>query len=96
MSKKAFDKIMAGAEAALAYAKGDTAGSVTHHIETIDVAAIRKSLALSQAQFAARFGLDKGAVVEWEHGRRRPDRAARVLLKVIAKNPQAVEDALSE
>jgi len=92
---KAFDKIMAGADAALAYSRGDKAGSVTHDIETVDVAALRKSMALSQAQFAVRFGLDKNAVIEWEHGRRRPDRSARVLLRVIAKHPDAVVDALA-
>jgi len=95
MSKKAFDKIMAGVEEAIAYAHGETAGSVTHTVETVDVAALRKSMGLSQAQFAARFCLDKSAVQEWEHGRRRPDRSARVLLRVIAKHPEAVVDALN-
>jgi putative transcriptional regulator len=32
---------------------------------------------------------------DWEQGRRRPDRAARAYLKVIAKKPKAVEEALA-
>lgn len=61
---------------------------------SIDVAAMRKRMKLSQAKFAARYGFDVRALQEWEQGRRRPDRAARILLKVIEKHPEAVEDAL--
>ena len=94
MRKDHFDQLMAGAGDALAYAQGDTSRGVTHSVATVDVAAIRKKLDLSQAQFADTFGLEKSAVQEWEHGRRRPDRAARVLLRVIERNPEAVKDAL--
>jgi len=31
---------------------------------------------------------------DWEQGRRRPDRAARVYLTVIARHPEAVVEAL--
>lgn len=62
--------------------------------DTVDVAAIRKGQKLSQARFAARYGFDVRALQEWEQGRRQPDRAARILLKVIEKHPEAVEDAL--
>lgn len=58
--------------------------------------AIRERLGLSQAAFAARFNLDVRAVQDWEQGRRRPDRAARTLLRVIDANPQAVELALKK
>jgi putative transcriptional regulator len=98
MSKKAFNKIIAGAEAALAYAKGDKTGAVTHAVrvpEGIDVRAVRRRLKLSQARFAARFGLDVRTLQDWEQGRRRPDRATRVLLTVIASDPKAVERALA-
>jgi putative transcriptional regulator len=62
--------------------------------EAVDVADIRGSLALSQAAFARKFGLDVTAVQAWEQGRRRPDRTARILLAVIAKEPEAVLRAL--
>jgi len=32
---------------------------------------------------------------DWEQGRRRPDRAARAYLTVIAHRPDAVEEALA-
>lgn len=62
--------------------------------ETIDVAAVRGRLGLSQARFAAAFGLDVDAVQAWEQNRRRPDRTARILLAVIAREPEAVRRAL--
>jgi putative transcriptional regulator len=61
-----------------------------------NVRAVRQSLKLTQEEFAARFGLPLGTVRDWEQGAHRPDRAAQVLLRVIAKNPEAVIRALKE
>ncbi|MFN0106508.1 MAG: helix-turn-helix domain-containing protein [Bryobacteraceae bacterium] len=73
----------------------DIPARVTHvHVPVIDVRAIRRNLKLSQTQFAARFGFASASVRNWEQGRTRPDGPARVLLAVIAKHPEAVEDAL--
>jgi putative transcriptional regulator len=60
------------------------------------ILALRKRMKLSRQKFADRFGLDARAIQEWEQGRRIPDRAARVLLTVIDRNPSAVEKALAE
>jgi len=62
--------------------------------DQVDVAALRARLDLSQASFAQTFGLDLGAVQAWEQQRRRPDRTARILLAVIAREPDAVIRAL--
>ena len=62
--------------------------------EAVDVAAIRHRLELSQRQFADRFGLALSTVREWEQGRRRPDRCARILLRVIERDDKAVVRAL--
>jgi putative transcriptional regulator len=66
----------------------------TVYVPVIDVRATRKSLGLSQAEFAARFGFHPATLRNWEQGRTRPDGPARVLLAVIARHPEAVEDAL--
>lgn len=58
------------------------------------IVAVRKRLKLSRQKFADRFGLDARAVQDWEQGRRVPDRAARVLLTVIDRDPEAVVRAL--
>ena len=60
------------------------------------ILALRKRMKLSRQKFADRFGLDARALQDWEQGRRVPDRAARVLLTVIDRDPEAVERALAE
>jgi hypothetical protein len=52
-----------------------------------------KRLGLSQSQFASRFG-SPPTLRNWEQGRSHPDAPTRVLLAVIAKHPEAVEDVL--
>jgi len=91
-------RLVAGLTEALAHARGELAlPSYTVTVpEHVDVAKLRHRLGLSQAAFARAFGLDVTALHAWEQGRRRPDRAARVLLAVIAKEPQAVLGALAE
>ena len=58
------------------------------------VRALRQKLDLTQKQFAARFHLPLGTVRDWEQNAHRPDKAAQVLLTVIARDPDAVERAL--
>ena len=58
------------------------------------VRALRERLKLTQEEFAARFHLPLGTVRDWEQGAHRPDKAAQVLLKVIARDPEAVARAL--
>ena len=60
------------------------------------VQAIRQRMNLTQEEFAQRFGLPLGTVRDWEQGAHRPDRAAQVLLRVIAKDPDAVIRALED
>jgi putative transcriptional regulator len=61
---------------------------------TVDVAAIRHRLALTQSEFAARFGFSPGNVRNWEQGHREPDGVARVYLKIIENHPKVVDEAL--
>lgn len=90
-------RMIAGLREAVAHAQGRAAlAEYTVTVPTrIDVAKTRKALGLSQRAFARRFGLDVTAIHAWEQGRRRPDRAARVLLAVIAREPEAVRRALA-
>ncbi|MDL2280217.1 helix-turn-helix domain-containing protein [Desulfovibrio sp. OttesenSCG-928-G11] len=67
-----------------------------HVPEKVNVKAIRTELGLSQAGFAARFGLSLHTLRNWEQGKRTPDPAARAYLKVIAKAPDVVTGILAE
>lgn len=68
---------------------------MAHVPDEVDVRAIRKRLALTRVEFANRFGFSPDAVKEWEIVRRAPDRAARVLLKIVERDPEAVRRALA-
>lgn len=61
---------------------------------TSEIRSIRRALGLTQEEFAKRFELPLGSVRDWEQGSHKPDQAARVLLKVIAFDPQFVQQAL--
>jgi putative transcriptional regulator len=95
-SPSAGRRIIASLKEAVAWAEGkDVEVRVTTvEVPTIDVRATRESLGLSQAAFAAKFGFQPATLKNWEQGRTRPDGPARVLLAVIARHPDAVEDAL--
>lgn len=93
---KAGESIIRGAREALSYARGEKDGFVAHVPEAIDVKAVRQGTGLSQAKFATQFGFSLDAVRNWEQGRRQPELAARALLMVIEREPDAVRRALSD
>jgi putative transcriptional regulator len=97
MSKRAFDKIMSGLDDARAFLDGtaDKRRYRVHVPENVDVKKIRTRLGLSQETFAATYGFAVSAVRDWEQGRRRPERSARILLKIVEKEPEAVTRALA-
>jgi putative transcriptional regulator len=66
-----------------------------HVPAAIDVAKIRRRLGLSQAEFSRRFGFKAASVKDWEQGRAAPTGPVRAYLKVIDKDPDAVERALT-
>src|SRR3954454_21448083 len=54
------------------------------------ITAVREKTGLSQAKFAKLLGVSVRTLQEWEQGRRAPSGAARMLLLIAAKNPQAL------
>ncbi|GAB3129505.1 helix-turn-helix domain-containing protein [Novispirillum itersonii] len=91
-------KILAGMREAVAFAEGkpvDVRETIVRTPAEVDVKAIRERLGLSQQAFATQFGFSPGTVRNWEQGHRHPEGPARVLLKVIEKDPNAVLRALS-
>jgi putative transcriptional regulator len=61
-----------------------------------DVRALRMRLGLTQDAFAARFGFSVDAIRQYESHRRIPTGAVRTLLRVIARQPDAVVRALAD
>ena len=90
------ERIIRGLDQAIAWASGEDVPVrvTTIQVPAIDVRTLRRKLRLSQSEFAARFGFPPATLKNWEQGRTRPEGPARVLLAVIARHPDAVEDAL--
>lgn len=90
------DSIRRGLQEAITYARGEAdARAYRVHVPVhVDVAAIRRKLGMTQAEFAGRFGFSLETLRHWEQGKRRPEGAARAYLTVIARAPDAVRAAL--
>jgi putative transcriptional regulator len=89
---KAFDKIAAGLEDAIAFVQGDeTRGRIA---AGPDVKAIRAKTKLSQAKFAAKLRVPVATLRDWEQHRRSPDAPARTLLGMVDADPKAAMDLI--
>ncbi len=55
---------------------------------------VRKRLGFSQAEFAERIDVSLDTIRNWEQGKRSPTGAAKALLKVLEKAPEAALAAL--
>jgi putative transcriptional regulator len=89
------EEILQGARESLGAIKGDTTAVRVTIIPRIDVGEIRRRLKMTQAEFSRAFGLSLDSVKNWEQGHRSPEGPAKVLLAVIAKDPQSVQKALA-
>jgi len=96
MKAKEFKKLLEGVRelgSALRGEKGVVAR--VDHIAPDSVVAIRAKLGLSQSEFARVFGISLDTLQNWEQGRRKPSGAARVLLKVAERHPEAILEAVA-
>jgi putative transcriptional regulator len=64
--------------------------------KTVEVPAVKVRMAagLSQSEFARLLGVSVRTLQGWEQGRREPTGAARVLLRIAEKNPDALRNVL--
>jgi putative transcriptional regulator len=92
MRKALFDELLESVREGGAILRGERAASREFHLEDPDVRSLRESYGLSQPKFAALLGISVATLRNWEQGRRRPEGSARVLLRIVAKHPDAVLD----
>jgi len=95
VNKKNFEKLVKSVKEAGQIKRGELRPSRVFRFGAEDVRAIRTRLGKSQSEFALMIGVSVSTLQNWEQGRRQPDGPARALLKVAAKNPKAVAEALS-
>lgn len=87
------DELAEAMAEALAHASGaPVEGTRVHAVDTdmVDPKAIRRHLKLTQEQMAHFLGTSVSGYRKWEQGQRQPSGAARTLLRVMEKEPEAV------
>ncbi len=95
MKNEDFRELVASVRQAGRIKRGELPAARSFEFAPADIAAIRKSLDLSQSQFALMIGVSVSTLQNWEQGRRKPEGPAQALLKVAAENPKAVAEALA-
>ena len=90
----AFSGIMAGLEEAMAYEKGQAKAATLARkssLPDVDARLVRKSMQMTQKEFARILGVSVRTVEAWETGRSVPTPTARKLMFLISRNPGLVE-----
>ena len=60
-----------------------------------DIAALRRFLGLTQADFAQALGISIHTLRNWEQGRRLPEGPALALLRIAARHPKIIRENLN-
>lgn len=94
MRDELFNELVASVREGGAILRGELKPARSTRIEVPNIKRIRENYKLSQGQFAGMLGISTATLQNWEQGRRTPKGAARVLLQVAAKHPDAVWDVV--
>ena len=94
MKDTAFEELLISVRQAGRIRRGTLKPSRVSVFRPADVRAVRAKLGTSQTEFALMIGVSVATLRNWEQGRRTPDGPALALLRVAARNPKAVIEAL--
>ena len=94
MRTQDFNEWLKSLDEARAIRAGKRKPSRVIKFKPIEVKMIRKRLRVSQTQFAHLIGVSAATLRNWEQGRTYPEGAARALLKIAARRPDAVLETL--
>jgi putative transcriptional regulator len=94
MNDEFFRELEASVREGGAILRGEKLPSRSFVFDGPDVKKVRESFGLTQIEFAILLGISVKTLRNWEQGRRQPEGAARVLLQVAAKHPEAVWDVV--
>lgn len=90
MRAELFEELLESIKQGGAILRGEMKPSRVFEFDQPDVRSIRNHYRLSQAKFAGMLGISVSTLRNWEQGRRKPEGAARVLLRVAAQHPDAI------
>jgi putative transcriptional regulator len=91
-----FEQLKSGLEDSVAYSKGNLSLKTAvlpvppPAVSANDVRALRQSLHMSQAVFAATLNVSPRTIQSWEQGLREPSDAALRMIQIIRVNPGVV------
>ncbi len=94
MKKDLFEELLQSVREGAAILRGNSKASRAFTIGEPDVRQVRAKYHLSQPKFAALMGISPATLRNWEQGRRKPPGSARILLRVVARHPEAVLDVV--
>jgi putative transcriptional regulator len=94
LKKELFEELVASVREGASVLRGRAEASRTFEIELPDVKRIRTRYHISQKEFASLLGISVKTLQNWEQGRRIPKGPAQILLRVVAKHPDAVWDVV--
>ena len=94
MKNEDFDLLLSSIKEAGDIKSGKKKPSRVFEIDAPEIKMVRKSLSVSQVDFAMMIGVSVRTLQNWEQGRRKPEGPAKALLRIASKNPQAVLEAL--
>jgi putative transcriptional regulator len=94
MKKELFDELLQSVRQGGAILRGEKKPARIYEFSEPDVRSIREQYGLSQDKFASLMGISLATLRNWEQGRRKPEGAARILLRVAAKHPEAILDVV--
>lgn len=94
MKEVAFKELLTSIRQAGRIRRGILKASRVTTFRPADVKSVREKLNASQTEFALMIGVSVATLRNWEQGRRTPDGPALALLRVAARNPRAVAEAL--
>ena len=96
MKDELFTELLESVRQGGAIVRGKMPPSRAFEFAEPDVRLIRERYGLTQEKFAHLIGISVATLRNWEQGRRKPEGAARVLLQVAARHPEAVLDVVGD
>ncbi len=95
MKPETFSLLLQSAAEMRAIRRGERKPARVRRVMAQSPQVVRVRLALSQPAFAELLGISVATLRNWEQGRRQPTGAAAILLRIAAKHPTIVQEAVS-
>lgn len=94
MNKETFEELLTSVREGANIFRGEKYPSRPFEVSRQDLKTMREQLNLSQRELAVLLGISIDTLQNWEQGRRKPRGAAKILIRVAEKHPEAILDVI--